>query len=246
MEVDLCGSAYDSAVHVFEGAPERSVGCNDDGCGYGSRLVGLELIGGRTYYFVVDGWSSHCGGYALEIHECPAPCPLPDPLGALPEGEPVCADGYYDRWNMGCNDFPYVFTQLPCLTTGVAVRGTYGTWLYYQDEFRDTDWYQIDLPESTIVDYRVHGGAPTQIAILDGRRGCGEWEIVAGSVFGEACDAVSLSAMVAPGRYWLFVAPRDYNGVPCGTRYVLSVELESCRMVGARPATWSAAKQRYR
>ena len=245
VDVDLCGAAYDSAVHVFEDGPGHSIACNDDGCGYASQLSHFELTGGRTYYFVVDGWSTGCGGYTLEIRECPPPCPLPEASGALPEGEPVCADGYYDRWNMGCNDFPYVFTVLPCLADGVVVRGTYGTWLYYQDEFRDTDWYQIDLPESTAVELSVQGGAATQVAILDGRRGCGEWEVVAGSAFGEACEPVSCSAMVGPGRYWLFVAPRAYTGVMCGTPYVLALDVQSCRVVGLRADTWSAAKQRF-
>jgi hypothetical protein len=246
VEVDLCGSGYDTAVHVFDAGPEQSVACNDDDCGLGSRLSGLQLFAGRTYYFVVDGWSTSCGSFALEVRECPSPCPLPEPTGAREEGEPICTENHFDRYNTGCNDYPYTFTNLPCSDELMTVSGTFGTWRHYDEDFRDTDWYQIELGVTALVELRVQGGAPTQIAILDGRRGCGEWGVACGSVFGAACEWVGCDAELEPGTYWLFVAPSAYRGVACGTRYTLTVQNRSCSSVAARPAAWGAAKQRYR
>jgi hypothetical protein len=243
---DLCSSSYDTALLVLAGMPEAPLACNDDACERGSRLENLLLAGGRTYFFVIDGWNGACGEYVFDLRECPPPCPLPEPVAALDEGEPVCADGYYDRYNSGCNEWPYTFSELPCAGTEVAVRGTYGTWRYYDEDFRDTDWYEIQLTRPTQLECRVQGGAATQMAILDGRRGCGEWDVLCGPVLGEACEALTCQAVVEPGTYWLFVAPRRYQGVLCGTRYVLTLNGMACATIGARPDPWSLVKARYR
>jgi hypothetical protein len=246
IDLDLCAVGFDSALHVFDGDPQHAIACDDDGCGPGSRLPRLQLLGGHTYYFVVDGWNTDCGSYTLEVRECAEPCPLPEPSGSLDEGEPLCTDETYDAYNTGCNDFPYSFTYLPCRASGITVRGTYGTWMVGLEEIRDTDWYQVDLAVPAALELRVQGGAPTQIAILDGRLGCGEWGVLCSSVFGAACESIACYAEVPAGTYWLFVAPSQFQGVPCGTPYVLELQGQICPVVGIRPGTWGDVKQRYR
>jgi hypothetical protein len=246
VEIDLCASAYDTAVHVYDKSVAQPVACNDDFCGLGSKLTGLELSGGHTYYIVVDGWYTGCGDFALAVHLCPPPCGVDSMLGQVPEGEPWCTANYYDRYNTGCNDYPYVFSSLPCQDEEIAVRGTYGTWQYYDEEWRDTDWYRLEGASPTLLDYEVMGGAMTQIAILDGSRGCPEYDVVCGSAFGGPCEHVACQAQVPPGTYFLFVAPRTFTGVPCGTPYLLRVRGHTCDTIGVEPSTWSQVKQCYR
>jgi hypothetical protein len=92
---------------------------------------------------------------------------------------------------------------------------------------------------------RVQGTAATQLAILDGRLGCGEWSVACGSVQGEPCSEIACSAPVEPGRWWIFVATRAFQGVPCGTPYRLSVDGSVCAPVAARPSDWGGVKRLY-
>ncbi len=86
----------------------------------------------------------------------------------------------------------------------------------------------------------------TQIAILDGSRGCPEYDVVCGSAFGGACEPIRCQAQVPAGTYFLFVAPRHYSGVECGTPYVLRLRGHPCATIDVAPATWSQVKERFR
>ena len=246
VDLDLCGSAFDTAVHVYDKSVAQPVACNDDFCGLGSRLSGLPLAGGHTYFVVVDGWFNGCGDFVFSMSRCQPPCQIDSLLGEIPEGEPHCADGYYDRYNTGCNDYPYVFTPLGCSRGEIAVRGTYGTWRYYDEEWRDTDWYRVEVAVPTLLDYQVTGGAMTQMALLDGSRGCPDFDVVCGSVFGDRCETVNCQALVPAGTYFLFVAPRYFQGVACGTPYLLRLQGHGCATIDLEPASWSRVKQQYR
>jgi hypothetical protein len=246
VDIDLCSSAYDTAVHVYDKSVANPVACNDDFCGLASQLTALRLARDRTYYVVVDGWYTGCGDYTLQMNVCQPPCQVDFVPGEIPEGEPLCADGSYDRFNTGCNDYPYVFSRLRCGPGEIAVRGTYGTWRYYDEEFRDTDWYRLDVADPTLLDTQVTGGAMTQVAILDGSRGCPEYDVVCGSAYGGPCQSIRCQALVPPGTYYLFVAPRNYQGVPCGTPYSLRLTGDACGTIDLAPTTWSQVKGRYR
>src|SRR5262245_59249463 len=138
VDVDLCQSTYDVALHVYSGPGLDPVDCSDDACGHGARIAGLTMQAGIPYYFVIDGWYGDCGAYKLDIRSDPIACPELFPPVSVPEGEPDCHDGVYDSYNRGCNDFPYAFTRLTLDDSLLVVRGTYGTYHYFQDEFRDT------------------------------------------------------------------------------------------------------------
>ena len=79
--IDLCGSAYNTRVWVFD--PDLEIiACNDDyyadgdPCGpFVSRLDALTLDVGRTYYIVIDGFDGAEGEYTLEIGETPVTAP---------------------------------------------------------------------------------------------------------------------------------------------------------------------------
>jgi hypothetical protein len=85
VEISLCnGSAYDTKLYVYENecqVPDDGqdpYACNDDACTspaypdpYVSRLGGVEMFSGNTYYIVIDGYGGEAGTYVLEIAECP-------------------------------------------------------------------------------------------------------------------------------------------------------------------------------
>jgi hypothetical protein len=245
VDIDLCDVGYDAALHVYAGT-DSLVACNDDACDRGPRVAGLTLAAGVRYFFVIDGWFGACGGYTLSILTDPAPCPMDFPATAVPEGEPDCTDGVFDRFNGGCNDFPYAFRRLECDAGEIVVRGSYGTYAYYTEEHRDTDWYEVVVRQPGTLSAGVLGAAPTQLAILDGRLGCGEYAVACGSVLGGACEAIACDAAVEPGVYWVFVATRWYTGIRCPTAYRLWVRGAGCASVPVAPTSWGRAKLRYR
>jgi hypothetical protein len=246
VDIDLCGSSYDTAVHVYEAGSSVALACNDDACGLGSQLERLELLAGRRYLVVVDGWSTWCGDYRLEVRACTPPCPIACPPGARPEGEPVCTDGTYDTYNTGCNSWPPVFTELDCRDSVLTVCGSYGTYAYYDEEHRDTDWYQLRLDRPARLDLRLEGQAATQFALLDARLGCGEFSEPCGVLFGEACRPLRCMAEVPAGTYWIFVATQRYIGPACGSTYRLEVRGAACAPVAVLPVAWTTFKNLYR
>jgi len=111
IEIDLCGSSYDTKVYVWDSAM-NSVACNDDFyfddiCGqYVSFIEYASLIGGETYYIFIDGYGGDSGDYILNVASH-----MPPPLCSIDcdddEGEPAIVDGYSDAFNNGCGNSPH-------------------------------------------------------------------------------------------------------------------------------------------
>ena len=88
VDISLCGSGFDTVLHVYENAADTLIACNDDRCGLQSQVTGLALSAGKDYYIVVDGWAAGCGDYLLGVTPVPetvsgtimyhAPEPLPN------------------------------------------------------------------------------------------------------------------------------------------------------------------------
>jgi hypothetical protein len=251
--ISLCGSGYDTCVHVYDGNPSTMVACNDDdpegNCGLQSVIPSVTLLAGHTYYIVIDGFDVDCGDYYLDISECPPPCVVECPPGSALEGEPSCYDDYVDATNGGCNSAPPVYTNIECNDGTATVCGTTGTYLYQGAQYRDTDWYQFTLTTPTHVKYCINAETTTLIAILDGTAGCpppGSDPPILCFQFGNPCTPVCCEADLGPGTYWLFVAPDVFTGVPCGTDYVLTLDGNGCPPVSVQPAQWSTVKGMYR
>jgi hypothetical protein len=68
LTVATCGATYDSAISVHSGAPAtagNTVGCDDDGCGYPSSSLTVQVSGGATYYIRVSGYNGAFGDFTL-------------------------------------------------------------------------------------------------------------------------------------------------------------------------------------
>ncbi len=76
VDITLClsGTNYDTKLYVYDSSTSDTLACNDDWCpGYVSELTGLNMIGGNTYFIVVDGYYGDCGNYEILVSYPPPP-----------------------------------------------------------------------------------------------------------------------------------------------------------------------------
>jgi hypothetical protein len=149
------------------------------------------------------------------------PCDVVCPPGSYIEQEPVCADEYVDIYNGGCNSTPNVFEAIECELT---ICGTSGTYTFEGNSYRDTDWFETTITETSDLTWEAEAEFPVLIFIIQGNSGdCVDYAIL-GSATGDPCTLVTLSAPSAPaGLYWLWVGPSVFAGFPCGVEYVATL-----------------------
>jgi hypothetical protein len=216
LDIDLCGSAYDTKIFVYDAGLDL-IACNDDfyafgdPCGsYVSRLEAVAVVAGERYYLVIDGYGGEAGEYALQIGtaDLPDPCQITIPPWCPPEGEPPLTDGYVDLHNGGCNSpsgdafqpFSYGLHGKSGWYTG-AGGGT----------FRDTDWFEATL-DHVIGFFGVYCEAeqPTILFQL-GPQDCGSVDVLQ-VVEVDPCDVQLLWIEGQPGEsIWFWVGPQDFT-----------------------------------
>lgn len=247
--VRLCNSSYDTKVYVFQDAPGAVVACNDDAdCGYNgwqSMLDHIDLEGGHVYYVVVDGYGASAGDYEISVVEN-EPCALQSPPDAVVEQEPACGDGWEDVWNGGCNSDPYVFDDVAPSDSTITLRGWSGTYTSLDVDYRDTDWYRLDLVEESTITFCGRAEFPLLIWFLKRGpvEGCDDLVHV-DHVNGTVCEAACLTVTAGPGEHWLWVGPSVYTGLECGSGYVVTIDgfkIPSPVQV----ASWGTIKAMYR
>lgn len=251
VNVSLCGSAYDTILWIVDGTSGLQIACNDDFCSLQSQLSNVALTAGVTYYFIVDGYSSACGDYVIDISECPPPCNSTCPPGGIAEGEPDCGTGYVDAYNGGCNSTPPVFTPILCNDLGVTICGRYGTFLSATGgNTRDTDWYQIYLDQAMVLDIcACANGASLQILLVDGNHGCpvtGTDILASASTTAANTEICMNNIALTAGTYWVWAGAAGFTGVPCGSSYVLTIDGYTCPPVGVEQAHWGQIKTLFR
>lgn len=247
--IDLCGSAYDTKVFVYEdvvtaGAPYA---CNDDaGCGYSgyqSRLRNLPIFTGHTYFIVVDGYSTQsCGDYDLSVIHY-EPCVIECPPNSMPEGEPPLVENYVDEYNSGCGGVPPVWQQLPGNATGqLDFCGRSGTYLYYGSAYRDTDWFTC-IAAGTSITASITPEYESYLFQLS--TDCATVEVLE-NVLAQPCETETISFATVPGEeVWLWVGPSAFSGLPEYT-YLLEVDGIDSGATAVEGSTWGAVKAQYR
>ena len=244
INVSLCGSGYDTALGIYDGG-QSNMFCNDDFCGLQSEVDGINVSAGQTIYIVIDGFSTGCGSYTLNVSR-DEPCVVDCPTGAQDENEPVCGDGYYDTTNGGCNSTGWTIL-CPQDGDNAVLCGTSGNYVYSGLTYRDTDWITAYGTGGTL-SATVRAEFPVQfifIAITD----CSlpDYDITSGP----ACTDLTLSRTVAAGApVWLWVGPSVFNGVPCGADYTLTVSGlgtgDGCEPSPVLDKSWGEIKGLYR
>lgn len=246
IDIDLCGSVYDTKVYVYGNAVGIPIACNDDYCNWQSYLANVPVVSGNTYYIVVDGYGVSCGTYELQIHEY-VPCVVECPPGATPEGEPDCYDGYDDVYNGGCNVDPFpVFQEIEPACDPIVICGTTGVFMVDDEVYRDTDWFELNVTDAALICIGGEAEVPALFSILDGRGGC--W----GSIeVWEPLEPCQVESDICPpystwqGAWWVVVVPHALE-MPCGSVYWLEIVGYTNGASPASETTWGRVKGLFR
>ncbi len=251
----LCMSSYDTKIFVYENVytPGAPFACVDDAaaCGdfntymYQSWITDAQLIGGNTYYVVIDGYSGACGDYILDIYEveeCIVECP-PD---AMLEGEVDCYDEYEDLFNSGCNG-PEVYSVVDCPPTDetLVICGTTGVHAYAGLTYRDTDWYMLTLDTPKTITIGAESEAGLLLGFVDMSGGCATAGFYS-SVTAAKCTYTTLSYTLPAGQSVVFVSTDAWDpGYVCGSDYYLTIDGYGCTSP-VEEKTWGSIKSLYR
>jgi hypothetical protein len=140
--------------------------------------------------------------------------------GDFPEGEPICHDDYVDQFNSGCGGEPPVFQPIAC---GTTICGTSGTFLRGDLDARDTDWFEL-AHEGGGLTLTATAEFPIRIMLLDAGSGdCSDYVILDWDD-ADPDEPASIHHAPAPaGLYWLWIAPAEFTGWPCGGLYRVTV-----------------------
>ncbi len=225
IDVDICESAYDTKLYIYDDAM-TALACNDDaGCGttgYMSKIEAFPVTAGVNYYIVVDGYGGDQGDYVISVEgyeECILDPPAPP---FTPEGEPHLGPDYVDVTNGGCNSDPNVYGQIVGDVNGEAVLWARSGWYTSGGDNRDTDWYEV-----------VAGGSQISVTAESEQV---FWVVAAMPPFDcenltlgadvelQPCEAGSFVIDTVPGEtYWIIALPTTFTGPVPEFRYILNV-----------------------
>ncbi len=159
-------------------------------------------------------------------------CVLGDcPPGALQENEPAfdVFDSEFDVTNAGCGANPALFTEAILGQTWCGLvrtqRGDFpnGT----SGGVRDVDWYEVYLPQPTLLDLGVEGGTDGEmflVAINAPGPDCGlnDVELLDEAPLDTCAGPAAISGVYLPGRYAVAIAPSFFDSLG-PTPYTLSI-----------------------
>lgn len=224
VNVDLCGSGYDTKTYIMDAAMNL-IACNDDFysddvCGtYVSFIEGAVLTAGIEYFIVVDGYGTDAGDYILAVEEFEVQPPCVLTCDGLAEGEPTLSDDYQDAFNGGCNspDFGNPFLDLTEAADGngdLTLCGISGWYLNAGSETRDTDWMYVMFGELGMIEWTLDAEQPVFGFLLGGN--CTDGATVDEQIEVGPCAPGTLVLQGNPGDViMLWVGPTLY-AAPAG------------------------------
>lgn len=162
------------------------------------------------------------------------------PGGSVIEEEPPCHEDYVDETNGGCNSDPYVAHELVPYDGTFFICGESGTYGYLGSCYRDTDWYELILDEPREIEVCAHASFYSVFGIVTGE--CGEAYFLDSMIL-SGCDNDCLTVALTPGRYWVFMAPGNWDFCNCGSEYMLAV---SGYTTAVEDASWGSIKSLFR
>lgn len=211
---------------------------------------------GNTYYIVGEVsyplGQPECGGYGVQLDEAPQRCST-CPAGAIPEDEPVCYDGWFDRFNAGCTGHagrPIPFKNVTCGATPLTICGSYGDFREapYLGLELDHDWYRIQVEHPTSIQATVSGDETTFLQVLrvpDPVDPCAGLQPVCPAATTYPCSELTCTGRLSPGTYLIRIEPSLYRRFGCGWNYTLTL-LCSDDVTRGRRETWGNVKAIYR
>ncbi len=149
----------------------------------------------------------------------------PCPAGGIDEGEACGADT-----NGGCNATPNAFGSIAC---GDTICGT----AFADGGSRDTDWFLIEITETTEMTATLTSAFSGVVFIVGGIDTCAPAVLGTTGDSADCTPGIPANATVDPGNYVVFVAPAEFEGAPCGGgNNEYSVTL-TCEAVDPPPAS---------
>lgn len=258
LDIDLCGSSYDTKLYVLDEAGDL-LGCNDDyywegPCGvFVSRIVNVGLLPAQVAFIVVDGFGDQAGEYTLSVREY-EPCYVAPPTEAIDEGEPYLADGYVDNYNSGC--FGASNTRFQSLSSASGRYVLYGRSGWYlcgagdADRCRDSDWFTIVAGADGPIVATIESEQEIDLCQVLRWNPCLQPRAPA-RVTARPCTPATLTVAAAPQTLLcLMVIPTTF-AAPDGAignefDYVLTVEGLQHRETPTESSTWGRVKSLYR
>lgn len=234
VNIDLCGSSYDTKVFIYENAatPGNPFDCNDDfdagnPCGpYISKIENAFLSAGNTYYIVIDGYSTtDYGEYVLTISEvvsCSWGVEVACPGIAVPENED-CGD----NTNGGCDMAPGNENRVTVPSSGETFCGTNWT----NGTARDTDWFELVLTQASTVTLSADADRQILYGMVESTSpGSPACDAITGNITpannAGPCDETSLAlGILAPGTYWFKVEMTGAENLPCENHYWINFDV---------------------
>jgi hypothetical protein len=252
LDIDLCGSSYDTKLYVYDSAMNL-VACNDDFyfddvCGtYVSKLEGVPMMTGETYFIIIDGYGGDFGDYILEVSPN-VPCIIECPPEGFLEGEPDLVDGYVDDFNGGCNSAePWPFQDITFGPTYIDFCGVAGWYTFQGSNYRDTDWLTALIGENGYIEMTADAESATNIYELDVPPDCAATVLQSMTV--GACLPGTMTVFGAPNTMvylWAGSANFANPGDVIGNMYDYLLSIDGLAGVANESSTWSQVKGLYR
>jgi len=261
INVDLCGSSYDTKTYIYDTA-FNLIACNDDFyfgdlCGiYVSKIEGADLMGGSTYYIVIDGYGGDSGEYALFVEEFEE-CTLVCPADAVAEGEPPLVDGYIDNYNGGCGshepggdpyqDIDWINVENGSPYNGHAWMCGISGWYTVSSggASRDTDWFRVYALETGMMEVTAESELPLYIFKL-APTDCNEVGVELSAVAGCEAPATMSFPVTAGEEIWLWTGPTTFEGPVNEFTYFMTVSNNMFDVVPSEGMSWGKVKSLYR
>ncbi len=255
IDVDLCGSDFDTKVYIYD-ASLHLVACDDDfyfnePCGvYVSKLEHVTL-GVEVYYIVVDGYGNAAGTYNLVVENF-VECVLACPNGGVPEGEPPLVPNYVDNWNGGCHTNPgHPFQAITGDADGSRILcGVAGWYPRLSSTYRDTDWFTLEMGVTGAIEIVADAELVTNIMVNSWPQDCAAAAVAQATAAGNCAEATMTIDGYAPGQTVWLLAISNYLSPPFGSdenEYDYIVWFSGLApAVATEISTWSQVKTLYR
>ena len=220
VNVDLCGSSFDTKTYILDGA-FNVIACNDDyysddECGsYVSFIEAAFLEESVQYFIAVDGYGSHSGDYILDITVFTPPPPCFLTCDGLPEGEPALGPNYSDAFNGGCNSPEYGnpfadLTQAGDAAGELVYCGSSGWYSVNNSPVRDTDWMHFMVGAAGLIQWTLDAEHPVFGFLLGGD--CESGAVIQDQITAGPCLPATLMVQGEPGDIvMLWVGPTEYS-----------------------------------
>ncbi|MFO0872945.1 MAG: thrombospondin type 3 repeat-containing protein, partial [Phycisphaerales bacterium] len=146
-----------------------------------------------------------------------------DPFCCEVQWDDICANEAVTLCPSICAADPQ-FGSIEC---GETICGT--AWAF--NGLRDTDWYQIEIASRIEITLSCESQLPMVFGVID-TNGVPECPATSVNPFGSTrlCGSASITVCLAPGTWWIFAAPDEFDGFPCGigaNRYRISLSCGS-------------------